>query len=485
MKKYQWFLIAAVLIATFFLVYSIHFDDSFPKHGDEWHAITEGIKLTENSFSISKMKVEAGFHIFLAALFIVFGKNLVWIYQFFPALWACLSSIALFFLVYRKTDKNFWIALFAIIFFASIKSNSNIMGLWFFTPLSFAFPFIFLFIYFFTEGLEKENKKYILTSLIIMIFLLPVHALSVLFAIPFLIIYSLFYFKFLKREWKFFSSFILIPIIGLLFYKIIRDLTFSELFSKLLKSLQFKEGWGIVEIAISPLLLYSLAGLIFAAIGVAYIIRSKSKKYLVFVLWPASILISIIIYFITGVSYLVPYQRNLYYFALSLPILSAFGLYYVLKILQALKEGLNPSAKTEKSGKKQEMFYAIIICAIIFFFAFAGYWTMPDGIKPYTVLNQTDYDSLIFLSQFENKSIIMANPALSMAVYPISGHEPVGGMMFYGNEEVVKKFFLTMNCTYRDKVLEKYNVSFVLVKSQPICNWTEIYNKGNYIYEIN
>src|SRR5690606_35896863 len=134
---------------------------------------------------IPNHNIESGFHflLFLSSYLI----DLVLNYKYLPALWATFSALTLFYLVYKKSGNNFYLGLLSIIFFASIKSNVNILGLWFFTPLTFAIPFIFLYFYLFTEGVEKENTKMVIGSLLIMIFLLPFHAISVLFSIPVLI----------------------------------------------------------------------------------------------------------------------------------------------------------------------------------------------------------------------------------------------------------------------------------------------------------
>ena len=207
MNKKKILIVIAILIATFFFVYSPHINYRFPIHIDEWHHITETLKLGSGEYQIQgtdgirTMGFELGFHAILLPVSRI--TNLVQTYQFFPAIWAMVSALTLFLLVYKKTNK-FLIGIIAMIFFASIKTNTNLAGPWFFTPLTFSVPFIFLYLYLFTEGIEKQNKKFIIWSLIIMAFLLPIHAIAVLFAIPFLIIHALFYLDYIKKEKKFF-----------------------------------------------------------------------------------------------------------------------------------------------------------------------------------------------------------------------------------------------------------------------------------------
>jgi len=274
--------------------------------------------------------LELGFHFFLFILSWVF--DLVLIYKFLPALWICLTAGVLFYVVYKKTGRNFLPAWLAMIFFASIKSNVNITGLWFFTPLTFAIPFIFLYVYFLTEGVEKQNKKLILWAVAIMAFLTPTHSVSVLFFIPALLVYLSINFRYVIKEYKFFLTFLIIPIVGILTFKYTLAIPWGSLIGQLLYSIQFRYGWGVLELQNSFTEVYSVAGYILAVIGLLFILLGKgTKKYLIFVIWPLSVFILMIIYRMIGTSYLSPYQRNLYYLAIALPFLSAFGLFSLLK----------------------------------------------------------------------------------------------------------------------------------------------------------
>ena len=507
-------LIIIVLTFTFFLVYIPHLDYPFPRHVDEWHHITEAIKLEKGEYSGGATGYRIGFHILLLLLSKI--TNLVLIYQFLPAIWAVISALVLFYVVYKKTNKQFSIALLAMIFFASIKSNVNITGLWFFTPLTFSIPFIFLYVYFFTEGIEKHNRKFILLSLAIMILLLFIHSISVLFAIPFLLIYSLFNFRYLKKEWKFFLIFLIIPIIGILFYKFIWEVPFEFLIRDLIKALQFKRGWGVLELDNSFFELYSLMGYILAVVGLVLISRlyiytianqgsrakrevlifrhrENVKKYLAYGLWPITVLTSIMIYKKTGISYLSPYQRNLYYFALSLPILSAFGLDYLLKIV---KKSIIRTSLTEVEKEFLKRIFFVLIFIVVIFFTFKSYLKVPSQVALYQVIDNGEYQALLFLSNIPEKSVVMALPRISEALYPISGHKPVATYIFYGKRADAERFFLSEDCETRQQILDRYKVKYVLSKLKIDCGWKLIYpplfpkkrgvyEKENYIYEIN
>jgi hypothetical protein len=470
-EKYQILLISLTALVIFFLVYSPHFGYRFPYHVDEWHHISEAIKLGQGEYTGGTVGYRVGFHVLLLILSSVF--NLVTVYKFLPAMWAVISALVLFFVVYRKTNK-FLIALFSMIFFGSIKSNVNLLGLWFFTPLSFSIPFIFLYVYFFTEGIEKQNKKYILVSLAIMAFVLFVHPVSVLFAAPFLLIYSFIHLDYIKREYKFFSSFLIIPILGILFYSFMRKMPLSRVIQTLIGELQFRYGWGVAEVSNAFTELYSVIGYILAIIGIVmlFILNKNMKKHLIYVLWPASLLVLITIFRLTGVSYLSPYQRNLYYFVISLPILSAFGLYLLLELLK--KHQL-------KLSYKKIISVSLIIVVLIL--AFKSYYSIPENLLLYKVIEDKDYDALLFLSKFESSRVI-AKSYISTAMYPVSGHKPVATFYFHGNREDTEKFFDSDDCETKQELLDKHDVKYVLSGEEIDCGWSLIYDKDNFIYKI-
>ena len=465
MKNQQRFFIVLVSIFIFLLVYSPHINYPFPFHIDEWHHITEAIKLGEGDYSGGGIGYRIGFHVFLLGL--SYFVNLISMYQFLPAIWAVFTGLVLFYVVYKKTD-NYWIALFSMIFFASLKSNVNIEGLWFFTSLTFSIPFIFLYVFFFTEGIEKQNKKQILMSLAIMAFLVPVHSISVLFAIPFLFVYCLFHLAYVKKEWKFFSLFFIIPILGIMLYSLLNHLSFLKSIGSILGDLQFKKGWGVLEINNSFFEIYSLIGYLFAFLGVYSIWRVREfRKYLAYLLWPVFTLVSILIFKMTGISFLAPYQRIFYYLAISLPFLSAFGLYYLLN----LKDNfiMNSSIRDKEYAKK---FISMVIIMLTVLFAV------------YHLIEQKDYDSLRFL---ENKSSgkLMAPVDISMASYAVSGKMPVGAMYFYGNRTKTEEFFSSGNCRFMNEVINQQKVKYVLSEKPIDCNWNLIYNETNLIYSVN
>ncbi len=479
MEKKEILLIILVSIATFLAVYSPHFSYPLPYHIDEWHHITEAEKLKNSEYSGGSIGFRVGFHLILGVISYFF--NLVSIYQFLPAVWAVVSGLTLFFVAYKKTGR-FEIGIFAMLFFASIKSNVNITGLWFFTALTFSIPFIFLYFYFFTEGIEKNNKKYLYLSFLIMIFLIFVHSISFLFSLPILAVYCLMHRDYCKKNYKLLSLSILIPVVGILFYKYMISVPFSQLLNSLIQAVQFKKGWGVLELKNSFFEVYSLTGYILALVGTFAIFTKEKnpKKYLVFIIWPAILLLSILVYRLTDISYLSPYQRNLYYFAISMPLLSAFGLNYIIK--QSLGQ-LSKHDLKETTRKYIRIALLILIIAVTVILTFRSYSNIPEQITLYKMIEEKDLKTFEFIRELP-KSAVMAPPDLATALYPLAGQNPLATISFYGNREDIEVFFLNPDCNIKKEIIEKYEVEYVLSRSKVNCGWKLIYDNENLIYKI-
>ena len=290
MKKSQFFLLILTAVLGAFLVYQPHWAYPFPFHVDEWHHLSEGMRLGNYGeyFEVLRQEwtqrfggLEIGFHFFLFLLSFVF--DLVLLYQYLPAVWMIVIVLTLFYVIYQQNNRQFFPAWLTCLFFISIKSNVNLLGLWFFTPLTFALPFIFLYFHFFNRGFVEQNKKYLSISLGIMIFLLPTHSISVLFALPALFIYALMHYRYLLKEYKFFLFFLIIPALGLVLYKLILQLSWSQTIPHLISQLMFRYGWGVLELKNSLLEIYSWLGYLLAFVGAIFIFYFRqAKKYALF-----------------------------------------------------------------------------------------------------------------------------------------------------------------------------------------------------------
>jgi len=467
-------ILLSLFILTSYLVYSPHQTLKYPLHVDEWKHISESKKLIEGEYTNAQSKLEVGFHIFLSGLSLT-GFNLILVYRFLPMIFASISSLMLFFFV--KGKANFITAIFAMLFFASLRSNVNILGLWFFVPLTFVIPLIYLFLYLFTEGVEKNNKRFLIYSFLVLLSIFLVHPISATFMIPMLTIYLIINRKFVKENWQIFLLLLLVPLLALTFFSsfiwqgsIIK--TIQWLFSLIL----FKKGWGIYERTFTLVGLYGLIPIVLAIIGCFFCLR---RKRIIFLIWPITTIILILLYIYLDFTLLAPYQRLLYYSMLGLVPLSSIGFYAVLVLLRKAIPSFN---------YKKALFYSIsiVLSLLLIIIIFKGYRGLPEDVLVYETIDDADYRALRFLSNF-NRSKVLAPIYKSVAVYPIASHDIVATPYFYGGKKArddINSFYIYDNCTDMQKVIDNYKVGYVLSVVPLDCGWEEIYSERDLIYKI-
>ncbi|MDP2925794.1 MAG: hypothetical protein Q8N99_05475, partial [Nanoarchaeota archaeon] len=143
----------------------------------------------------------------------------------------------------------------------------------------------------------------------------------------------------------------------------------------------------------------------------------------------------------------------------------------------------------ESNYIKTTLEVAIII--LIVSLVFANYLDIPKKTLLYKLIDEGDYDALLYLKD-KPKAIVLASPAISMGVYPITGHDSVTGIFFYekGNKEEVKKFFNNeTNCSERNFIINKHKPDYIISKYDLNCSWKAVYNrtignKSDWVYEI-
>ncbi|MBU0628096.1 MAG: glycosyltransferase family 39 protein [Nanoarchaeota archaeon] len=474
-KYFRLILISFTLLFILLLVYAPHFSYKYPYHIDEWRHISESLKLSKGELPQGYLILEIGFNIFLLAI-IKLGFDVVLIYKYLPALFAVISSLVLFFFIYKKMGR-LYIALFSMLFFASLRSNVNLTGLWFFTPLTFAIPLIYLFFWLFSEGVEKNNLKSVYWSLFVYSIVFISHPISATFMLPILLVYLTIHRKFVKKHYK---PLLIILAVPALMFIVLFEFFWQKTFIKTLKFLStfifFKYGWGVLEIRYNIITFYGILAFILAIFGVYFAYR---KRQYLLMAWPLTLLFFILLFHLFSFTIFAPYQRLLYYTMLGLVPLSAIGLYYLLMLLKDL---------LKKWLKYIWAVNLIISVILIFVFAvvFQGYYKLGGQVALYQLVDDNSYEAIKFLENYP-KTVVLAPVFTSTAIYPISGHDIVATLYFYGlnKRKLVEEAYLSGNCTNVSELAKKNNATFILNDvSMGNCGWNEIYNDGYYIYSL-
>jgi len=477
--RYKFWLVVFALVFIALMVYLPHFNYKFPLHTDEYHHIGSAKKLISGEYNFNLNSVfEIGYHLFLAGL-IKAGLNIL-NYKFLVVIFALFSALMLFNLVYYLT-KNFWASWFSLLFFGLLPSNSNLLGIWFATPLSFAIGFMFLSLFLFIKGFNEKNKKYIIFSGVLLVLLSLVHAISAIFV--YLVIFVFCFYSWFKQKERLKYNLLSIIILFLmflipvLFFVLISGKNLSWFFLNVI----FKQGWTPLEpgvydnaleiwflgyrLLISPFFLPVLcSGIFFLALfGLYYVFKNKNIGLKIFLIW-FFLSISLVFLFVNfKFSIFIPYQRAVYYSLLSLVGLAGIG----------------------ASWLKNKGWIGVFFL-FLFFILLLFNLTPTKGMEIYHLIDEDDFQAMSFLQNLEQGKIISL-PRYGEAISAISGKENFVGHYFSGekNREASIRFF-SADCSKKQEILEKNNIDYVYSKEKIGCDYLEeLYSLNNiYIYKF-
>ena len=475
----------------FILVYSIHLDFPFPFHTDEWQHLAQSVDIIDKGYGginpyfkeqPERKDLELGFHLFLSEFFLVTGMDPILHYKWLPALFAAIAAFILF--VFINKISNFITAIFAVIFFASLRSNTNILGLWFFVPLTLAIPLAYLIFSTFSEFLEKNNIKFLFVSAFILFAMLFIHGISAIFVISVLLLYLIVY-SFSKPEkiriiFKNFKKHLL-PLSLLTIVLLFTAITFlwKGSFSATLELLEsvfiFRSGWTYYEKAYSLAVFYGPLASFLALFSLFSVIKDSRQR--IFLLWAGLTLIIVFFFNFYKVSFILPYQRAVYYAFLGLASLSAFGLSSILDFLK-------------KSLKSNIVFLivSILLASFVFYNSFSPYYELEKDVQLYHNIEKVDYEAIKwFESNIGSYNVVLALPHISSTIYPISKNYVIAitPLHLIGGPAKEAYAFFKEDCDYKNNFLNTHRPDYILSQHKIYCgNLEEIYANQDYIYKV-
>jgi hypothetical protein len=463
-------IICLILLFNCFIVYSPHIDYPYPFHYDEWAKIEGSVNsIADRNFWEQGVgaKTEGGFYMYLIPMILAADMDPILDYKYFPMIFMAMASLALYCFLKRVTG-SFSVAIFAMLFFASLKTNVNVLGPWFFTPLTMAFPFIYLFFYSFVRGVNNGSEKFFIVSCIFLLSLVMIHFFSALFIVPIAAIYLIVNWRFVSKKFYLLLPALVIPFLGFLFSmstfpkgKGIQGLI-SIVLDKGLE-IAYPVNWISLLPKYKLLVFYGTIAVVLACIGFVLCI----KKNRIFSIWAAvtgiwfycNMLLS------QGAGYLIPYLSLLFYFLLALVPLSAIGLRWCIK---QIEEKLN-------LGK----FFTIVVYAglllTVFITTFSSYYDVPSNLDLYRYILPEDAAAISRASD----SVLITVPIFEMAY-----------KLFDLNAELVpaSKFdfeFASKDCGYKEEIMLKNKIFYLLTDKKQDCDFLELVylEKSRFLYK--
>jgi len=505
--------VAGVLAFIFMLVFKVHYGYTglyqdphrmpnyiegvdvqypFPLHADEWTHLAQAIDTIENrgvsfknpyfsqDFNYTQTGfLEPGFHVFLAEFFVLSGVDRVFGYQYLPALFACISALMLFMLA-RKLSGSFAVGIFSMLFYASLRSNVNIMGLWFFIPFVLNITVIYLFYYCLVSSLE--DRKWFVALFLVTLTGFSIHASFMLMTIAIAFIYV----TVVKRDFitknKKIALLLAVPVV-LFFLGVfaLKNMNLPETLDYLIERITFREYNKIYNVHYSLIEFYGLAATILAFWG---IIRSlKERRNTILVIWAVLGLALWGLFAITDLNFVIRHQRQVYFTLIGLAPLSAIGLHH---ITSWIKEKAGKTIKLE--GKVIPNTTALLLAAAVFYATFQGYYTIKEkDYVLYHFIGWEEYNALNFVKEkYGSDNTIITDSLLSTAVYPISGSKVLGieaSNLGQGNKWVFEHV-AARDCNAKRYYMDRFNSTLLITKFKVDCLGVNLaYQKdGTYVY---
>lgn len=490
-----------ISVFIFFLIFKVHFaytglyQDPYtaesykqaenmkidlPIHGDEWTHLAQSIYIIDSrgiGFTNpyikgfpSRLDLESGFHLFTAEHFILLKSDPVLSYKFLPALFAIITALFIFLFMRKITNEN--IAFLSMLFFATLKSNINLLGTWFFTPLTMSFFILFLYFYFFVDKKKNLTKNILLITIVLLsAFIYP---LLTIIIVGTSLVYIVLNHKDLEKFW------FMIPI-GL----IIGFFIIKSLFPQLI----FSQYWTPLTMGYFHYNLIFLIGIINSILAFAgvYFLFKKNINWIVLII-PFATLINFLIFYFFKVSLLIPYERNIYYFMLGIIPLSAIGLYNSL-IMMKNRFSIN------KDIKKIIITVALIIVLTI---PLLNYYDITKqniasedskNLVLMIPISNNGYKVIKYLfDNYGGGKLVLANSLLSYGIYPISQNHvfAIQPSTLGAENKLLYPVFLKQSCKNRIEFLQYYKINFIISETKFDCEYLNLiktFNNYN-IYEF-
>jgi len=478
MKRNRILLVIGVLILVGFLIYSPRLGYRFPIHLDEWihvdwavHAMDKQSYMEKDDlFTKQRLPVhEVGFHIFLSEIFLMSSVDPVLGYKYLASFLNMVTAFLLFVVIFKIT-KDFYTGIFAMLFFASLRNNINILGTWFFVPFVFCFPLIYLLSFSIIKGLD--DKKFLIISIFILFVIYFIHVQIAIFCSLLFVVYLIFNYKKVKKNWIYLLPVILVPLIILLFYSsVLWNGSFLGLIKNIITRITF-EGYGPgPQINYSLFSFYGIIAYVLAGIGIIFGIKKIKERF--WIMWIFLAAIFIFIFHQYRIILLAAYRRMVYLALIGLIPLSAIGLSNILTYLK----------KKIKNNRILQL-TSMTFIVVVFIFSFWGYYRIPSNVRIFYLINEQEYEAIEWLEEkYSSYNVVFAPKWFSEAIYPVSRNYVDYNKIKGGADK--KHEFYDGDCKTKLDIIKEFKVDFVFVKERIHCRFLElVYNNSVFIYEF-
>jgi len=468
-------LVILVIVLTGFVVFYPHYNYAYPLHADEWRIARDSLKtLDYKSLYVEEAssgfkdytETEPGVYLFTSMLYSLCGLDWQTTFQFLPAIVMMISSFILFVFV-KKMTKSQWAGIFAMLFFASLKSNVNVMGPWFFNALTLNIPLLFLFFYCLYRAVISDSIKLFIISFLFLFGVVVVYPYAGAYAFVVAVVYLFVNFQFLRKHSLFVLAGTGIPFLAFIFtFSVLKKGTIFDTIAYLWTRAHFPIVYSSFEPQYKIAFFFGVIAFGLAILGVIVAL----KKYRLIAIW--TIFLGLFFYYNQNIrwdtgSIFIHYLRLVVFFDIALVIPAAIGLGFIVSMIMKIDLKF-------KYGKVLLGAFAAALSLFVFAYTFYDYTAVPSHLDVYHFIESDDINLIKGIDgSFVVTYSINSRPIKLITEQPFGFYKPDGT--------------LSENC---DKFMEDISANkyrYVLSDQTFDCGpWFELYKSenGKYLYKV-
>ncbi|RLF39752.1 MAG: hypothetical protein DRN12_06525 [Thermoplasmata archaeon] len=412
----EWLLLIPLVILASLLTFYPHQNYPYPLHVDEWFHIAEAKQIalgsnidwyTGKNFSLG---MERAWHLTLALIYLFFKPSIQqWIYL--PIILHVTSILLVFYLVYKLYGRIE--ALVSSLLIALLPSNVTMGGPVFIMPVNLSLIFIPLALIFAFEFISiKKLYNYILLF-IVTTFLLYAHPPTAFVLLLILTIYLIL--QIVSQEEKSKIFYLLAVIVFSILASLPNYLSFLQ--EEGMGNIKF-DFWVYLE---GVPLLYGIIPSLFFIVGVYVIAKSKDRRSWTLVLTSFVLLLNILFFMETGLTYILPYQRTFIPFLLIMSIIAGRGYSKLIEV----------DKPTRKTG------FILLIVLLVVTTCISVDRNFHESY--YHIIDDEDYRNFLWIKDNTSEdAIIILDPWKARALPAIAERRVYSVMPFGPDEEQLK-----------------------------------------------
>ncbi|MFP4118542.1 MAG: hypothetical protein ACLFTH_00635 [Candidatus Woesearchaeota archaeon] len=456
----------------------------FPLHVDGWNHVSlskavvdsDGLYHSNPQLAVNTKyhSLEWGFHLLVGFLSLLFGISVLKLSVVLPSLFFLLGAFMWYVFIGRQLKRPL-AALVSIAFFALIPANANLLGHWFFIPLTTLWFFLSSFAIILHSRISLTARFTLAGILLLISFSIYPFATLLMLALLFFI--TLWHYRsWFSMVW---SKRKLAAIgVATVVFSIILVLIASGVFDMLV----FEKGWTAVEYDY-PVSYFVPWILVLIAVSGVFLMWDDGFQWLSLFtgFFLAHGLVSFLTYHVFGFTVLLPFQRMVFVWQLLAGLAIGFAIECALRRVARLYE-LDLHRQTLYS-----LLLAILILGLLVAWQLPGYYEPEPERFAITSFNSDAYLQIIDRIPADAGLNVLSHPLISTSIYPLTGNKvvSVSSGNLGGQDSGLYDRFLMSDCKTKSELLGEHGIEYIITDNYFDCPYIseKAFANGLFLYK--